>query len=59
VKFVDINGIELFIDGRGSGVQWHCHSLGAAAGSLKNVPTNRQYSDDESLQSALDESNKK
>jgi hypothetical protein len=28
---------------------------GSAAGILKNIPTNKQYSDDESLQSALDD----
>jgi hypothetical protein len=28
---------------------------GSAAGILKNIPTNKQYSDVESLQSALDE----
>jgi hypothetical protein len=28
---------------------------GSTAGILKNIPTNKQYSDDESLQSALDD----
>jgi hypothetical protein len=55
VKFVDANGKELAVNGSGSGVPWHCHSLGAAAGILKNIQTNKQYSDDESLQSALDD----
>jgi hypothetical protein len=32
---------------------------GSASGILKNIPTNKQYSDDESLQSALDEEEKK
>jgi len=30
-------------------------SKGSAAGILKNIPTNKQYSDDESLKSAVDE----
>jgi hypothetical protein len=59
VKFVDVSGKELALDGSGSGVLSHCHSLGAAAGLLKHIPTIKQYSDDESLQSALYEPNKK
>ena len=55
MKFVDANRKELAVDGRGSGVPWHCHSLGGAAGILKNIPTNKQYSDEESLQSGVDD----
>jgi protein subunit release factor A len=35
------------------------HCKGSASGILKDTPTNKQFSDDESLQSALDNEEKK
>lgn len=61
IKFINVKGNELAINGGNSGVlRWYRHSSdlswqGAAAGILKNIQTNKQLSDDESLQSAVDE----
>jgi hypothetical protein len=61
IKFINDKGNELAINGDSSGVlTWYRHSSdlswqGAAAGILKNIQTNKQFRDDESLQSAVDE----
>jgi hypothetical protein len=61
IKFINDKGNELAINGDSSGVlTWYRHSSdlswqGAAAGILKNIQTNKQFSEDESLQSAVDE----
>jgi hypothetical protein len=61
IKFINDKGNELAINGDSSGVlKWCRHSSdlswqGSAAGILKNIQTNKQFSEDESLQSAVDE----
>lgn len=62
IKFTDANGNERVINGDISGIlTWYRYSddlswQGSAAGILKNIPTNKKNSDDESLQSSVDES---
>jgi hypothetical protein len=52
IMFINDNGSELAINANGSGIM---ATRGTAAGILKNIQTNNKFSEDDSLQSAVDE----